>query len=83
MVYYKLVKITIGAPGLAEVIIKVVIWHHGLSNSIVSDCGSVFISKFWFSLYYFLGIKQKLLTVFHPQTNSQRERQNSTMEAYL
>ncbi len=34
-------------------------------------------------LYYFLGIKRKLSTVFHPQTDGQIERQNSTMEAYL
>ena len=35
--YYKLVKITIDPPGLAEVIINVVVYHHGLSNLIVTN----------------------------------------------
>ena len=56
-VHYELVKITIEAAGLAEVIIDVVIWHHGLLNSIINDRGAIFTSKFWSSLYYFLGIK--------------------------
>ena len=37
MVYYKPVKVTIDAPGLAEVIIDVVMRHHGLPNSIVTN----------------------------------------------
>ena len=83
MVHYEPVKVTIDAPGLAEVIIDVVVRHHGLPDSIVSDRGSVFTSKFWSSLCYFLGIKRRLSTAFHPQTDGQTERQNSTMEAYL
>ena len=45
MVYYKLVKVTIDASGLSEVIIDVVLQDHGLPDSIVSDRGSVFTSK--------------------------------------
>ena len=37
MVYYKPVKITINIPGLAEVIINVVVPHHGVLESIVTD----------------------------------------------
>ena len=83
IVHYKPVKVTIDAPGLAEVIIDVVVRHHGLPDSIVSHRGSVFISKFWSSLCYVLGIQRRLSTVFHPQTDGQTERQNSTIEAYL
>ena len=83
MVHYEPVLTTITAPLLAEVIIDVVVRHHGLPDSIVSDRGSVFTSKFWSSLCYFLGIKRRLSTAFHPQTDGQTERQNSTMEAYL
>ena len=83
MVHYEPVKVTIDAPGLAEVIIDVVVRHHGLPDSIVTDRGSLFTSKFWSSLCYFLGIKRRLSTAFHPQTDGQTERQNSTIEAYL
>ena len=83
MVHYEPVKVTINAQGQAEVIIDVVIWHHGLPDSIVINRGSVFISKFWSSLCYFLGVKRRLSTAFHPQKDGQTERQNSTMEAYL
>ncbi len=37
MVYYKPIKVTIDAPRLVEVIINVVVRHHGLPDSIVTD----------------------------------------------
>ena len=83
MVHYKPVKITIDAPGLAKVIINVVVRHHSLPDSNVTNRGSLFTSKFWSSLCYFLSIKQKLSTAFHPQMDGQTERQNSTIKAYL
>lgn len=57
LVHYEPIKVTIDAPVLAEVIIDVVVRHHGLPDSIVTDRGSLFTSKFWSSLCYFLGIK--------------------------
>ncbi len=83
MVHYVPVKVTIDAPGLAKVITDVVVRHHGVPESIVTDRGSLFTSKFWSSLYYFLGIKRKLSTAFHPQTDGQTKKQNNTIEAYL
>ncbi len=74
MVHYKPVKVTIDTSGLEEVIINVVVRHHGVPESIVTDRSSLFTSKFWSSLCYFLGIKKKLSTAFHPPTNSQTER---------
>ena len=83
IMYYKLDKVTIEAPELAEVILNVVVWHHDLSDSIVTDRGFLFTLKFWSSLCYFLGIKRRLSIAFSPQTDSQTKRQNSTIEAYL
>ena len=46
IVYYKLVKIKIDALSLADVIIDVVVRYHGLPDFIITDQGSLFISKF-------------------------------------
>ena len=83
MVHYEQVKILINVPRFVKVIIPVVVWHHGLPNFIVTDKGSLFTSKFWSSLCYFLGIKRRLSTAFHPQTDGQIERHNSTIKVYF
>ncbi len=83
MVYYELVKVTIDVSGQAKVMINVVVYHHGVPESIITDQGLLFISKFWSLFCYFLKIKEKLSTAFHPQTNGQTERHNNTIEVYL
>ena len=57
IVHYEPVKVNIDALELAEVIIDMVVRHYGLPDSIVTNRGSVFTSKFWPSLCYFLGVK--------------------------
>lgn len=74
IVHYEPVKVIINVFALTKVIIDTVVRYHDLSDSIVSDWGSVFISKFWFLLYYFLMIKRKLSIAFQPQINDQTER---------
>ncbi len=71
MAHYVPVKVTIDAPDLAEVIIDVVVHHHGVPESIITGRGLLFTSKFWSSLCYFLGIKKKLSTAFQPQIDGQ------------
>ena len=71
IVQYEPVKLTIDAPRLAEIIIDVVIRHHGPPDSIISDRGAIFTFKFWSLLCYFLSIKRRLSITFHPQTNGQ------------
>ncbi len=66
MGHYEPVKLTINVPSLAKVIINMIVRHHGVPESIVTDQGLLFTSKFWSSLCYFLGIKRKLSTAFHP-----------------
>ena len=83
MVYYKPIKVILNALDLVEVIINVVMRHHGLLDLIVTDWGSLFTSKFWLLLCYSLSIKRRLPTAFHPQTDGQTERQNNTLEVYL
>ena len=56
MVYYELVKITINASALAEIIINVIDCYYGLLNLIETNKSLLLISKFWLLLYYFLAI---------------------------
>ena len=83
MVYYKSMKITLNAPEVAKIIIDVIVCHHGRSDSIVTNRGSFFTSKFWSLLCYFLGIKRRFSTAFYPQTDGQTKQQNSTIGASL
>lgn len=74
MVYYKVIRITIDILELAKVIIDVIVRYYGILESIISDQGSVFNLKFWSLLCYFFGIKYRLSTTFHPQTDGQMEK---------
>ena len=67
MVYYEPVKIIIDVPDLTKVIIDVVMHYYRVPKSIIMDQDLLFTSKFWSTLCYFLGIKKKLFTTFHPQ----------------
>lgn len=49
----------------------------------MSDRGSKFTSKFWREFSKSFSIEQKLSTAFHPETDGQTERVNSSLKAYL
>ena len=68
---------------LAYTFNKVVAGQHGLPEEIISDRGNTFVSEFWTTLTEHLGIRTKLSTAFHPQTDGQTERTNQTLEQYL
>jgi hypothetical protein len=60
------------------------VWrHHGLSEQVISDRGSVFVSEFTRELSTLLGIKIAASTAYHPQTDGQTERVNQEIEQYL
>ena len=60
------------------------VWcQHGLPSTVVSDHGSVFASNFLGELYKLLGIKCKMSTAFHPQTDGQTEWLNHEINQYL
>jgi transposase InsO family protein len=68
---------------LVRMFIHFVVRTHGLPESIVSDRGPQFVSEFWQCLCKRLGIKAKLSTAHHPETDGQSERVNQAMETYL
>ena len=71
------------APAMARLFLDHVFRLHGLPDTIVSDRLSQFSSAFWEHLMPSLGIKRKLSTAYHPQTNEQTERTNQDLENYL
>ena len=74
---------TLDAKGLADLLWREFVCHHGMMKELISDRGSLFTSHFWSTLCWHLGAKRKLSTAFHPQTDGQTERQNQVLEHYL
>jgi len=71
------------AEGLARLFRDNVWKLHGLLESVVSDRGPQFAVELTKELNRMLGIKTKLSTAFHPQTDGQTERMNQEVEQYL
>ena len=60
------------------------VWKlHGLPDSVVSDRGLQFAVELTKELNRMLGIKTRLSTAFHPQTDGQTKRMNQELEQYL
>ena len=76
-------KESMNSKQLALLLLKYVFRLHGLPLDIVSDRGSLFTSNFFRELTRLLRIRQKMSTAFHPQTDGQTEKTNSTLEQYL
>ena len=71
------------AEGLARLLQDNVWKLHGLSESVVSDRRPQFAAELTKELNRMLGIKTKLSTAFHSQTDGQTERMNQELEQYL
>jgi transposase InsO family protein len=76
-------KTTITAEGLVQFFCDRVFCYHGLPETIVSDRGPQFASRFWKHLCHALKIDPRLSTAFHPQTDGQTERVNAVVEQHL
>ena len=71
------------AEGLARLFQDNVWKLHRLPEGVVSDRGPQFAAELTKELNRMLGIKTKLSTAFHPQTDGQTERMNQELEQYL
>ena len=56
-------------------------WYceNGLPLEIISDRDKLFISKFWKHLHILTGVKLKMSTAYHPETDGASERSNKTV----
>jgi len=60
------------------------VWKlHGLPESVILDRGPQFVAELTKELNRMLGIRTKLSTIFHPQTDGQMEQMNQKLEQYL
>jgi len=71
------------AKQFQETFIREIFRLYGLPRDIITDRGSIFRSDLWKETTRKLGIERRLSTAFHPETDRQTERTNSTLEQYL
>eukprot|EP00983_Pelagomonas_calceolata_P063721 1147847-Pelagomonas_calceolata.AAC.2 len=64
----------------ARLYVDHVVKLHGVPQAIVSDRDKRFTGQFSTTLLDILGIKKKLSTAYHPQTDGQTEWMNRTLE---
>ena len=76
-------KVTDTAKDVALLFLKEIVANHGVPVSIVSDRDPKFTSEFWNEFTKLLGIKLKMSSAMHPQTDGQTERMNRTLEEML
>jgi len=60
-------------------------WYceNGLPNSIVCDRDKLFVSRFWKALTRLTGVKLKMSSAYHPETDGSSERSNKTVNQML
>ncbi len=73
----------LSSEGWAKILRDEVYAKHGMPQVVISDRGTVFVSKFMKDLYDLLQIKANASTTYHPQTDGQTERVNQEVEKYL
>ena len=69
LAYFVPYKEASSAEDLAYVFLRIVVGLHGLPDEIISDRDKLFTSKFWRSLMDQMGIKLRMSTAFHPETD--------------
>ncbi|WVZ52391.1 hypothetical protein U9M48_003455 [Paspalum notatum var. saurae] len=77
------VKTHYTAATYAELYISRIVSLHGVPQTITSDRGSLFVSRFWEHLQAALGTKLIRSSAYHPQTSGQVERVNQILEDML
>jgi len=71
------------AKDVADTFLREVWKLHGLPTEIISDMDAKFSGEFWESLCKVLGVKRRMSTAYHPQTDGQTERTNQVLAGYL
>jgi Reverse transcriptase (RNA-dependent DNA polymerase)/RNase H-like domain found in reverse transcriptase/Integrase zinc binding domain len=83
MAHYVPTKRKMSVTELIEVFMREVVRLHGFPANIVSDRDRLFTAAQWKRWIYYMRMRSKMSTAYHPQTDGQTERQNQSIEAYL
>jgi hypothetical protein len=83
MAHYIPIMLRATAVDMANLFVTHIWKLHGLPKCSISDRGTVFNSHFLKQLYKHLDVKLSFSTAYCPQTDSQSERSNQILEAYL
>jgi transposase InsO family protein len=75
--------VTHDANSIARALVEGFICQHGIPESIVTDCGTEFLSKIFSSCCKLLQIEKMNTTPYHPQANGSLERSHRTLAEYL
>jgi hypothetical protein len=76
-------RIDISAEDLAVLFFNNWYCENGLPLEIISDRDKLFVSAFWRALHKLTGVKLKLSSAYHPQTDGASERSNKTINQAL
>jgi len=71
------------AASVARAFFDGIVRLHGFPESIVSDRDPVFTGHVWRDLFKMAGVKLRMSTTFHPQTDGQSEVVNKVIAMYL
>ena len=71
------------ASSVARAFFDGIVWLHGFPSCIVSDRDPVFTGHVWRDLFKMAGIKLRMSTAFHPQTDDQSKVVNKVIAMYL
>ncbi|WVZ52235.1 hypothetical protein U9M48_003317 [Paspalum notatum var. saurae] len=77
------VKTTYQAKQYAKLYISRIVSLHSVPQTITSNRGSLFVSRFWEQLQAALGTNLVRSSAYHPQTSGQVERVNQILEDML
>jgi hypothetical protein len=76
-------RTTITAEEFAALFFEHWYCENGLPADIVSDRDKLFVSKFWRALCKLTGIRARMSTAYHPETDGSSERSNKTINQSL
>uniref|UniRef100_A0A8I6WK04 Uncharacterized protein n=1 Tax=Hordeum vulgare subsp. vulgare TaxID=112509 RepID=A0A8I6WK04_HORVV len=71
------------AASVARAFFDGIVRLHGFLSSIVTDRDPVFTGHVWQDLFRLAGVKLRMSTAFHPQTDGQSEVVNKVISMYL